>query len=274
MQRRSFLKKVGLATAGAFAMPYILPSGRLFAATGSRIANHVVLCLFAGGVRNMDSIDKADGNLMPNILRGSESISSDIASSMDALPPAILTPPLQDRGTLFKGFRYANNYPGHFQGHLTALTGNYIDSSVNFSAPAASPTIFEYYRKHNSPSQTAKNAWWVSNSVGENENLTFSLNDDYGPRYGANFFSPLNILTYGNYKPIDLCRSFSTLEQQKMDPMRDFLNNSFRSPAVTPKPFMENDPASRASIQNFLSALATKQRNNQLICTICFLLKK
>ena len=74
MNRRKFMKSLGMATAGAFAAPYILPSGRLFAATGSRVANHVVLCLYAGGVRNMESIDKAEGNLMPNILRGTESI--------------------------------------------------------------------------------------------------------------------------------------------------------------------------------------------------------
>jgi hypothetical protein len=53
MKRSEFLKTLGLAAAGAVAAPYILPSGRLFASTGARRVNHVVVCLFAGGVRNL-----------------------------------------------------------------------------------------------------------------------------------------------------------------------------------------------------------------------------
>ena len=68
MQRRDFIKKLGLAAAGVIAAPYILPSGRLFAATGSRVVNHVVVCLFAGGVRNLESVQKMDGNLMPGAI--------------------------------------------------------------------------------------------------------------------------------------------------------------------------------------------------------------
>ena len=41
---------MGLTAGATFTAPYILPSGRLFAASGARKANHVVLCLFAGGV--------------------------------------------------------------------------------------------------------------------------------------------------------------------------------------------------------------------------------
>ncbi|MFZ9846995.1 MAG: twin-arginine translocation signal domain-containing protein, partial [Flavobacteriales bacterium] len=52
MQRRDFIKKAAIATAGAMVLPYILPSGRLFAATDNRKVNHVVLVLFAGGLRN------------------------------------------------------------------------------------------------------------------------------------------------------------------------------------------------------------------------------
>ena len=58
MQRRKFLKKAGLATAGVVSVPYILPTGRLFAATGSRLVNHVVFVLFAGGIRNQEAVDQ------------------------------------------------------------------------------------------------------------------------------------------------------------------------------------------------------------------------
>src|SRR3954462_2406837 len=105
MKRRDFIRKAGVAAAGAVVLPYILPSGRLFAATGARKANHVVFCLFAGGVRNMESVQMHDGNLMPNLLNGSAAISPDIASAMSMLPAPIATP-LQNSGTLFRQFRY------------------------------------------------------------------------------------------------------------------------------------------------------------------------
>ena len=70
MKRRNFIKQAGLAAGALAAAPWILPSGRLFAATGARKVNHVVFCLFAGGVRNIDSVKMNDGNLMPNLLGG------------------------------------------------------------------------------------------------------------------------------------------------------------------------------------------------------------
>ena len=56
MKRRSFIKKSSLASAAAISIPFILPSGRLFAASGMRMADHVVLVAFAGGVRQQESI--------------------------------------------------------------------------------------------------------------------------------------------------------------------------------------------------------------------------
>lgn len=91
MKRKEFIKKAALTTAGSFVVPYILPTGRLFAATGSRKANHVVFCLFAGGVRNIESMQKAEGNLMTNTLIGNESISPDIAPGMTSLPQLATT---------------------------------------------------------------------------------------------------------------------------------------------------------------------------------------
>jgi hypothetical protein len=70
MKRKQFIKNAAAVTAGSIVMPYILPSGRLFAASGSRKANHVVFCLFAGGVRNLESMQKAEGNVMPYMLNG------------------------------------------------------------------------------------------------------------------------------------------------------------------------------------------------------------
>ena len=38
MKRRKFIRNLGLGTAVTIGAPYLLPSGRLFAATGSRKA--------------------------------------------------------------------------------------------------------------------------------------------------------------------------------------------------------------------------------------------
>ena len=94
-----------MATAGAFVAPYILPSGRLFAASGIRRVNHVVFCLYAGGVRNLESVHMNDGNLMTTLFSGNNSISPDIAGAMQPLPPSPFGSPLQTYGTLFKEFR-------------------------------------------------------------------------------------------------------------------------------------------------------------------------
>ena len=131
MRRREFIRKSAYATAGVIAAPYILPSGRLFAATGARKVNHVVFCLYAGGVRNLESVHMNDGNLMPNILSGNLPISSDIAGGMQSLPASPLSQPLQTYGTLFKEFRYYNGPTGHYNGHTVAVTGNYVDVDLN-----------------------------------------------------------------------------------------------------------------------------------------------
>jgi hypothetical protein len=81
MNRRDFFKKAGIATAGGVALPYILPSGRLFARTNTPKAEYVVLVMFAGGVRQQESVLQryledsqmvggAAGNIMPNLFKG------------------------------------------------------------------------------------------------------------------------------------------------------------------------------------------------------------
>ncbi len=228
MQRRGFIKKAALATAGAFAAPYILPSGRLFAATGSRIANHVVLCLFAGGVRNFESMQKAEGNLMPFTLTGNESINPQIVGGMDALP----TPTgqrLQQQGTLFKEFRFAQGPTGHFSGHSTALTGQYVLGDLNIKQRPTFPTVFEYYRKHNSPSMSALNAWWVANTLGPYPALNFSQYPGYGAEFGANFIQPGSIISIPGYNSLGDPKNFEAAQLDKVKSLRQFMDNNFSS---------------------------------------------
>ena len=106
MKRRLFLKKLGLTTSATFLAPYILPSGRLFAATGSRKANHVILCLFAGGVRSLESHRYADGeygNIMPYTFSGGVETLDGVGAGEFLGTPNGLT--LQEQGTLFSNVK-------------------------------------------------------------------------------------------------------------------------------------------------------------------------
>lgn len=213
--------------AGAFAAPYILPSGRLFAATGARKINHVVFCLYAGGVRNLESVQMMEGNLMTNLLNGSAPISPDIISGMDMLPLSPLSQPLQNYGTLFKQFRYKEGPTGHYNGHTVAVTGQYVSTDLNIRENPRNPTIFEYYRKHNSPQQGALNCWWVSNSLGPYPALNYSSSPDYGAAYGANFIAPTSLITPEGFDVLGNPRNFTSSEQAVTANIRDFSNRIF-----------------------------------------------
>ncbi len=253
MKRRDFLKQAGMAVAGAYVVPYILPSGRLFAATGARKANHVVFCLYAGGVRNIESVQQADGNLMTAMLNGSGSISADIASAMDPLPSSPLTSALQNYGTLFKEFRYKEGPTGHFNGHTVAMTGAYTTNDIVIKANPKVPTIFEYYRKHNSPQQTALNSWWVSNTLGPYPALNYSNAPGYGAIYGANFISPTSIYNGPGQATIENILSLSNNENDAMLKLRSFVNQNFNKSYVDGSAGVTNTEADALLINSFIS---------------------
>ncbi|MES2619831.1 MAG: hypothetical protein V4615_03190 [Bacteroidota bacterium] len=254
MKRKAFIKNAALTAAGGMMMPYILPTGRLFAATGSRKVDHVVFCLFAGGVRNLESMQMAEGNVMPNTLIGNQSISSDIAGSMTALP-APASQKLQSIGTLFKNFRYADGPTGHYNGHITAITGKYSDEAVQLKQPPKYPTIFEYYRKHNSPSQSALNSWWVCDSLGPYPYLNYSLYDGYGPLYGANTIQPGSIFSYNSNSVLGNTHSFTNTEKAKCDLMKEFMNGQFRSSTQLVTNGIKNTPQDAETLQAFIKQM-------------------
>ncbi len=254
MKRKEFIKKAALTTAGSFVVPYILPTGRLFAATGSRKANHVVFCLFAGGVRNIESMQKAEGNLMTNTLIGNESISPDIAPGMTSLPQ-LATTRLQSMGTLFKEFRYLSGPTGHYNGHTTAITGKYTDEAIQLKQPPKYPTIFEYYRKHNSPSHSALNTWWVSDSLGPYPYLNYSAFDGYGAAYGGNMIQPSTIFNPNTNTVINNPIPISANEKVKCDLMRDFLNGQFKTPDQAISSGIINTPDDAVRVQSFLNTM-------------------
>jgi len=257
MRRREFIKKAGIATAGAFAVPYILPSGRLFAASGIRKVNHVVFCMFAGGVRNKESVDKELGNLMPNMLSGSETISPDIAAAIaSSAPPVIMPGNLQSKGTLFKEFRYKEGPTGHFNGHTTAITGKYTTADLNIKDHPHTPTIFEFYRKHNSPSQTAKKCWWVSNTLGPYPALNFSSYAGYGSDFGANFIAPTTLFNVdqNGYNPVNNVMNFSDPNDQ-INKIRTFMNHNFNRSFANGDAGIINTVEDTIAIQSWINSM-------------------
>lgn len=261
MNRRSFIRSAGLAAAGAVTLPYILPSGRLFASSGSRKVNHVVFLLFAGGVRNLESVQFNDGNLMPNLLAGGGTVSPDILPAMDILPSGPLPQPLQQYGTLFRNFRYKQGPTGHYNGHTVAVTGQYVGTDLNIREAPRHPTIFEYYRKHNSPQQTALNSWWVANSLGPYPALNYSSDADYGVKYGANFMSPNFLINPDGATLLGNSTSFSSAEQAAIQAIRKFSNGSFNQSFTDPNAGVVNTPADTVRLQNFISGLYGKLQN-------------
>ncbi len=251
MKRRDFVKQTALTAAGIIGMPYILPTGRLFGASGSRKANHVVFCLFAGGIRNLESVQKGEGNLMRGLLRGTEAISPDIANSIAKLPAPLIAP-LQNSGTLFKQFRYQSGPSGHYNGHTTALTGQYTDNSLSLLERPSNPTIFELYRKHSSPDKSAMNAWWISHTNDLYPILNYSNYPGYGPAYGANQLSPNSLFnnsgrnTFGNPLQHDVDKRLG------LEKMNAFLNGGFNAAGSSLNSGISNSDEDRAKMLSFM----------------------
>jgi len=251
MKRRDFVRQSALTAAGIIGMPYIIPSGRLFAASGSRKANHVVFCLFAGGIRNLESVQKGEGNLMRGMLNGTEAISPDIANSIASLP-ATVGSPLQNAGTLFKQFRYQSGPSGHYNGHTTALTGRYTDNSLSLLERPSDPTIFELYRKHSSPDKSAMNAWWIAHTNDLYQILNYSNFPGYGPTYGANQLSPNSLFTNSGRSNFGNPLQHDVNKKLGLDKMNSFLNGGFNGAGAALNSGISNDSDDRIKLLSFM----------------------
>jgi hypothetical protein len=202
MKRREFIKKTGLAATATTILPYILPSGRLFAQQSGQKADHVVLVIFGGGVRQQESVlqrylddsqgEGIEGNIMYNMLDGEPPPSKIVYGGSTTVLPndtpikKILDETLQAQGTLFKEIRSTN--PGHYGGLVSMLQGNSLTTQGLRQKPLL-PTIFEYLRKH--AGFKATDTWFIGHTIRNSVPLlNYSLHPDYGPKYGANFFAP------------------------------------------------------------------------------------
>lgn len=259
MNRRAFIKKSTLAT-GIALSPYILPSGRLYAATGQRLANHVVFCMFAGGVRNLEAIDKAEGYLMPNLLHGRGNISTSIAHDIFPLPTRI--DPLKQYGTLFQKFKYAEGPTGHFNGHTTAITGRYTNTTLSRSTPPEFPTIFELYRKHSKNS--GLNAWWLTYENSLYPILAYSQYPGYGPDYGANHFAATRFFAGENGLSLQNALQFEPEELSLSGEMTSFLNDIFSSGQLHLQQGTNHGDNTREGFLSFISDMFSYHSSGQI----------
>ena len=246
MDRRSFIKKTTITTAGVIAAPYILPSGRLFAATGSQLAEHVVFVLMAGGVRQQESILQGyletsqglfinnlnfPGNVMYNLFDGAPPSSKIVYGtttniSGDTPIPKILNQTLQKQGSVFRELKA--DRVGHFAGLNALLTGNY-DYAQGLRQKPLFPTIFEYARKH--LGIPATKTWFIGTGIMNSVPLlNYSIDSSYGAEYGANFFAPG--ITFGDQgkEHLDDAKSFHPEEELDLIyRVKYFLNNVWMS---------------------------------------------
>lgn len=263
MKRRGFIKKAAAATAGAFVAPYILPSGRLFAATGAQLAEHVVMVMFAGGVRQQESIEQTyldqsqgipvQGNIMYNMLDGAPPTQkivygTDGNLAGDTPIPQILSSTLQQQGTLFSEVR--SSHAGHYGGMNALLQGNTLYSQGLRQKPL-NPTIFEYTRRH--LGAPASKVWFVGNGIGNSTPLmNYSQHPDYGAQYGANFLAPS--ITFGSQGNEHLSNAKIYHPEEELDPiyqMKYFLDNNFENVGGTIETIY-NTEEEKQSIKLFL----------------------
>ncbi|MBL7811894.1 MAG: hypothetical protein JNL57_06685 [Bacteroidetes bacterium] len=278
MNRKDFFKKAGLATAGGLAAPYILPSGRLFGRTNTPKAEYVVLVMFAGGVRQQESVLKryledsqevsgASGNIMPNIFNGGFPTKKVVfGTDLPGNPkgsepiPRILSSSLEQTGTIFNEVNAQS--AGHYVGLNTLVTGS-TGTAQGLKVRPRYPTIFEYLRRH--AGFKATDTWFIANTIGNSTPLlNCSNNAEYGLQYGGNMFAaPVTFGSMGreilgNGKP------YSRTDLEPMYFMKNFLDQSF---GLTADQMMsiKNTDEERTIIKEFIRTVFQRQTAGQIV---------
>jgi hypothetical protein len=253
MKRKDFI----ISIAKAALLPMILPSCSISLEKEKKV-QHVVFCLIGGGLRNFETTLKREGNLMPNLLEGKESISSGIAAGINLMPKVHSTP-LSKQGTFFNNFRYNSSETIHYSAHAVALTGNYA-GNFQLMKPLEVPTIFEFFRKHGNRSNSALKSWWVSNQGGPFPFLNYSNHKDYGPLYGANMIQANSVfnLDFKNLNFFSNETLSKVAEYKKLMIDMQLVNQPFPH-----KHGIINNDEDRLKIENFLRRLGSDFYNNE-----------
>jgi hypothetical protein len=277
MKRKEFIKKSATVIGGGIIAPYILPTGRLFARTGVEKAKHVVLVMFAGGVRQQESVlgryleDSQEvlgavGNIMPNIFSGDAPTKKvvygrDIPGEVKGTDPIprLLTSPLSDQGLFFREVRAQS--AGHYVGLNSLITGS-TGTSQGLKVRPKSPTIFEYLRRHRGFS--ASECWFLGNSIGNSTPLLNSSDvSGYGLEYGANAFIPP--VTFGAWGKNVLSngKPYSQKDLEPMYEMKRFLDLGFTN-EILQRTSIKNSDWESTKIKEFIRDTFIRQQLGQI----------
>jgi hypothetical protein len=281
IKRRQFIKKAGLAAAGTITVPYILPTGRLFATTGNPpMAEHVVFVLFAGGVRQQEAIEQlyladsqglnnVEGNIMSNMLTGDAPDQKIVfgVDTPDGQPGGqpispILQTPLDQQGTLFKEVLFSSAGTGHYVGLSTGVSGFY-GTTQGLQQRPLHPTIFEYVRRY--MGARATDVWFIGNGINNSTPLlNHSEHPDFGWQYGANFFAPNITFGAAGEEFINGFELYHPEEElQPIDKMRAFLNQNFLQNGGE-IPNLANTLEEKEDIKAFIKATFDRKATGQI----------
>lgn len=277
MKRREFVKNATAITAGGLVLPYILPSGRLFARTAAYKAEHVVFVVFGGGLRQQDSILQryladsqaynVEGNILYNILEGAAPASKIAYGTTPAGQPngsqpipKILSQSLQKQGTVFAEMRAISG--GHYGGLNSLITGSRVEGQ-GLKVRPVNPTIFEYCRRFGGFKAT--DTWFIGNTISNSVPLlNSSKHPDFGLQYGANFFAP-NI-TFGSDGYATLANAKVYHPQEELEPMykmKNFLDNTFNIKKGD-MPGIKNTDEEKTQIKEFIANTFARQSAGQI----------
>ena len=278
MRRKEFLQKAALTVGGGIGLPYILPSGRLFARGGVPKADHVVLVMFAGGVRQQESILQryledsqgvtgAAGNVMFNIFDGPEPGKKIVYGTNPAgggtagsVPiPQLLGQTLESQGTVFREVNAQS--AGHYTGQTALITGN-TSTAQGLKVRPNYPTIFEYLRKH--AGFSAIDCWMISSSLTNSYNLLNSSDHpEYGLQYGANMFVPGQVFGGNGRQILGNSKTYSRAELGPMYEMKNFLDKSFGLSQDKLTSIVNTDD-DKTRIKEFIKYIYAKQNAGQI----------
>lgn len=231
-----------IATIASATSPYLLNAAPL-PLPQSGGGPHIVFVMFAGGVRQQESVlqryltdsqglvgSSYEGNIMYNMLSGSNPTDKivygtnggGLAGSQPI--PQVLAQSIQEQGTLFNEVKAAG--VGHFTGLVTLLTGSKFINQGLRQRPI-NPTIFEYARKF--MELKATDTWFIGNGIGNSTPLlNYSAHPNFGVNYGANFLAPS--VTFGSEgeEHIKYAKTYHPEEELgKVYEMQEFLNNAY-----------------------------------------------
>jgi len=279
MKRRKFIKNTTGAAISSSLFPYILPSGIINSTTTTPMAEHVVFVLFAGGVRQQESVlmqylagsqnENVEGNILYNMLNGAPP-DTKIAYGEDDLEndlighipiDALLQTPLELQGTLFPEVEFSQGSTGHYSGLLAGVSGNYSSVSAGgLRRRPAAPTIFEYLRKH--AGFKATDTWYVgTNTASSRPLLNYSSHHDYGRKYGGNFIAPtVSFGLAGQKHFMDFKNYHETDEWNRVLELRNFLNHNFNEEGFE-IPHLYNTDNEEDQIKSFVKTIFNKSGN-------------